>query len=265
MNITRWMGAAATFLFGAALWTGTAQAQVTQAELARIIAEGGSYDRFAAVQKVLEMGPRTAGPGLRDALVRAFTDEAEAFRAYRRGEAPPPDLDAIGAMAMVVSEFRDPRAFEPMIATLAVAMGSVRGLAAIGDPAVGPLVDIARAGGPEEMMRAFLTLRLLAEGVGRIPLSSSSREELIAVASERLAPGPSYGAVLEWAIDLAAVLDDPGLRETLETMAADPTAVEARLVNPEAERVSRIQHRASERLRGVPPRPTWIALSSRFR
>jgi hypothetical protein len=55
------------------------------------------------------------------------------------------------------------------------------------------------------------------------------------VASERLAPGPSYGAVLEWAIDLAAVLDDPALRETLETLAADPTAVEARLVNPEAE------------------------------
>jgi hypothetical protein len=39
-------------------------------------------------------------------------------------------------MEMVVSEFGDPRAFEPMIATLAVAMGSVRGPAAIGDPAV---------------------------------------------------------------------------------------------------------------------------------
>jgi hypothetical protein len=43
------------------------------------------------------------------------TDEAEAFRAYRRGEAPLPDLDAIGAIAMTVSEFEDPRAFEPMI------------------------------------------------------------------------------------------------------------------------------------------------------
>jgi len=266
MKTSRRIAATLTLVLGLMLTAGAVEAQVDQAEFARSIAQGGSYERFVAAQRVLEMGPRNAGPALRDALVRAFTDEAEAFRAYRRGEAPQPDLDAIGAMAMVVSEFGDPRAFEPMITTLAVAMGSVRGLAAIGDPAVGPLVEVARSGeAPETMMSAFLTLRLLAEGVGRIPLSSSSRQELIAMARERMAPVPSYGAVLEWVIDLAAVLDDAELRETLEAMGADPTAVEARLVDPVPERVERVQQRVLERLRGVPPRPTWEELSARIR
>ncbi len=266
MKTERLVRTAATLLFGLILCSGVANGQVNQAELAQRVAEDGLQVRYGAAVQVLEMGTENVDPVLRDALVAAFAEEAAEFQAYRRGEAPQPDLSAMGMLALVVSEFKDPRAFEPMISTLAVVMGSVRGLAVLGDPAVLPVVEVARNGeGPEDMTRAFLTLRLLAEGVGEIPVSTASREAMVAVARERLAMERSIGGVLEWAIDLAAVLDDAGLRETLETIATDPTALEARLANPTPQRVERIQRRALERLVGVPPVPTWDTLSAPLR
>lgn len=266
MMMRRCVAIAAIILFGSMLSPGAAHAQVDQAELAQRIMEDGLQVRYGVALQVLDMGPENVDPVLRDALVTAFAEEAEVFRAYRRGEAPQPELSSMGMLALVVSEFRDQRAFEPMLATLAVAMGSVRGLAALGDPAVQPLVEIARAGeGPEDMMSAFLALRLLAEGVGQIPVSAASREEMIAVATERLASGRSLGAVLERAIDLAGALDDAGLRETLEVIATDATAVELRLASPTPARVERIQQRALDRVRGVPPVPTWETLSAPLR
>lgn len=266
MNTQRWVGAMAALVLAPMLDAGATEAQVDQAELARQLAEGAPGQRYGAARQILEMGPGNADPPLRDALIGAFSEEAEAYRASRGGQEPTPDLDALGRMAMVASEFEDPRTIEPMLKSIAAAMGSVRGLAAYGDPVVPPVVEIVREGrSPAEINSALITLRLLAEGVGRTPLSSSSREQLIDVARERMQPEQSVSTILWRAIDLAIALDDPDLRETVEAMAADPAEVQSRLANPEPDRVERVQQRASARLRGEPPEPTWETLSSRLR
>lgn len=156
------------------------------------------------------------------------------------------NLDALAQLALVVSEFvvadgGDPRLMEPMLLSVGVTSGSVRGLAAMGDPAVQPLVDIVRTGEHSAYVGgALLTLGLLAEGVGRIPLSTASREELVAVASEGLGPEGTPVYTLGWIVDRAAALDDDGLRAILEAMAANPNEVAARLTDPEPEHVERI-------------------------
>jgi hypothetical protein len=264
MKIKRWVGAAPTLVLGLILSVGPTEAQVDQVELTRQIAEGGPAERFGAAYQVYEMGPENAGPALREALLLAFEEEAEAYRAYRQGEGPRPDIDVVGRLAAVVAEFRDPRAMQPLRDALGIASGAIRGLAAFGDPAVPYLVDAARTGETTEVITsALLALRFLAEGVGHVPLTSDSREDLIALARERMAPGQSSFTVLGRAIDLAVVLDDPGLWETVHAMAADPSEVASRLENPTARGVEWAAERARERLRGEPPLPRWYSWSPR--
>jgi hypothetical protein len=259
------MSTAATLLFGLALWLGTANAQVAQAELAQRVSEGGALARYGAALQVRDMGPENASPVLRDALVTAFAEEAEAFQAYQRGEAPQVDVSTIGMLATVVGEFRDPRAMQSFMDVLGVGNAVSRGLAAFGDPAVPLLVEAARTGAAkgsgersEVVVDALIALRFLAEGTGQIALSSSSRQELVSVARERLlgARQASF-SFLTRAIDLAAVLDDPELMRIVEAMATDPAEVASRLQNPSARAIERVQERARARLRGEPPLPSW--------
>lgn len=205
-----------------------------------------------------EMGPENADPALREALVSAFAEEAAAYPAYWRGEVPSPDVDAIGMLAMVVGEFRDRRAMPSFTDALGLGPAIARGLAAFGDPAVSDLVEAARSGERQAIITdALLALRFLAEGVGQIPLTPSSREELIAVARKRLEPKQSSFAFLVRAIDLAVALGDPELREIVEAMAADPAEVESRLENLSPLGIQRTMERARERLGGEPPLPRW--------
>jgi hypothetical protein len=264
MKTERWMSSAATFLFGFAFCLGTAQAQVAQAELAQRVTEGGLQVRYGAALQVLDMGPENADAVLRDALVSAFAKEAEAMQAYRRGEAPMPDLSTIGALATVVGEFRDPRAIESFMDVLGYGPAIARGIAAFGEPAVPYLVEAARTGMPERggeftavVTDALIALRFLAEGVGQIPLSPSSRQELIAVARERLEPKQSSFSFLFWATDLAYVLGDPELMQVVEAMAADPSEVASRLENPSEWAVEEVSAWAKARLSGEPPLPRW--------
>jgi hypothetical protein len=265
MKISRRVGATITVVLGLMLSPGAAQAQVDQAELARQLAKGGAAERYGAAYQVREMGPENAHPALREALILAFTEEAEAYRAYQRGETPvPDDLSAVGMLVTVVGHFRDPRAIQPLTNVLGTGPAAAWGLAAFGDPAVPYLVEAARSGeGSEVIVDALIGLRFLAEGVGQVPLTPSSREELIAVARERMAPEQSPFYILVWAIDLAAVLDDPRLRQTVEALAADPAEAEARLKNPSARGIEVTVERAKERLRGKPPLPRWDSYSSR--
>lgn len=266
MKIERRMGPAVTLVLGLALSAGPTEAQVDQLELARQLEEGGSAERFGAAFQVDEMGPENAGPALREALLEAFAEEAEKYRLYRQGEGPSPDIDVVGRLAAVVAEFRDPRALQPLRDVLGLASGAIRGLAEFGDQAVPHLVDAARTGESTEVVTsALLALRFLAEGVGHVPLSSASHEELVTLARERMAPGQSSFTVLGRAIDLAVVLDDPGLMEMVEAMAAEPSEVSARLENPTVRGIEWAGERARERLRGEPPLPRFEAWSSRPR
>lgn len=196
-------------------------------------------------------------------MISALADEAERDAAWRRGEARGlENAETVAQMAWVVAQFEDPRAVEALVGALGTGAGAIWGLATLGEPAVGATVEAARTregkGSTDIVTDALLALRFLAEGVGRIPLSPSSRQQIIAVATERLEP-KQRPAVLRAAIDLAFVLDDPGLRAIVEAMAVDPAEVEARQDNLEPERVARTRQRAAERASGVPPLPRWSA------
>jgi hypothetical protein len=258
MKTGRWVGTTAALLCGSIFWTGSAEAQVDQAELAQQIAQSESPGRFGLAVRVREMGPENADPALREVLVTVFSEEAAKYSAYWRGEAARPDLDAIGMLAMVVGEFRDPRAIPSFMSAIGLGPAIARGLAAFGEPAVPHLVEAARSGERSAIViDALIALRFVAEGVGHIPLTPSSRQELIAVARTRLEPRQSSFSFLTRATDLAYVLGDPELMQIVEAMAVDPPEVASRLENPSELAVERVQERAKARLSGEPPLPSW--------
>jgi hypothetical protein len=258
MQTERSVGAAVALVITSIFWTAVAGAQVPQAELARSISHGDPYERFAAALQIREMGPGSASPALRDALVSALQEEAQRFLAYRRGEAPHVDIDLLGMLGLIVGEYRDPRALQALTDALGTGPGAARGLAAFGDPAVPYLVGVVRSDEtPGVITDALLGLRFIAEGNGQIPLSPSSHEDLIAVARERMGPKQSSFAILVRAIDLAIALDEPELREFVEAMARDPSEVQSRLGYWTPRGIDRTVEWATERLNGVPPLPRW--------
>lgn len=271
MRSLQWISQAALAALLLCFAGGVAEAQVDQGQLADQLRHGDRAAQFAATQRVLDIGPELAGQPVRDALISAMAEEGERQAAWRRGEAPRPEHpEMIARMAWVVSQWEDPRAIEPLAQALGTGAGAIRGLARFGEPAVRATVDVARTGqGPGSsalVSDALLALRFLAEGVGRIPLSASSREQITLVARERLEPTPIQPsvAILWRAIDLAIVLHDPELREIVEAMAADPSEIESRLAHLDGlqpEHVERIRQVAVDGLNGIPPLPRWDAWS----
>ncbi len=240
----------------------TAQAQVTQGQLVDQLRLGDRAAQFSATQRVLDMGPEHADPSVREALISALAEEGDLQAAWRRGDAPRPEHpEMIARMAWVVSQWEEPQVIEPLAKALGTGSGAIRGLVRFGEPAVRATVEAARTregiGSTAIATDALLALRFLAEGVGRTPLSDSSRELITMVARERLEPRQPYAPILRRAIDLAVVLGDPELMAIVEAMASDPAEVEARLENPEPERVEQTRRWAAERLSGEPPRARW--------
>jgi len=267
MKALRWISQNVVAAFFVCFAGGAAEAQVDQGQLVEQLRHGDRPAQLAATQLVLDMGPERAGPPVREALISAMAEEGERQAAWRRGEAPRPEHpEMISRMAWVVSHWEDPRAIEPLAQALGTGSGAVRGLARFGEPAVRATVNVARTGpglGSSALVSdALLALRFLAEGVGRIPLSASSREQITLVVRERLGPTPVQPSVsILWrAIDLAIVLDDPELREIVEAMAADPSEIESRLAHLDGllpEHIERIRQVAVDRLSGIPPPPRW--------
>ncbi len=262
MKALRWMSRSAVAVLLVCFAGGVAEAQVDQDQLIERLRHGDRDARARAAQAVLEMGPRNAAPPLRKAMISTLVDEVERDAAWRRGEAHGAEnAETVAQMAWVVAQFEDPRAVEALVGALGTGAGAIWGLATLGDPAVGATVAAARTregrGSTDIITDALLALRFLAEGVGRVPLSPSSREQVTAVARERLEPKQPYVSILRRAIDLAVVLDDPGLRAIVAAIAADPAEVEARVENPSKRGVEWVREAAVERLSGVPPLPRW--------
>jgi hypothetical protein len=258
MKALRWISRPAFAVLLVCFAGGVAEAQVDQNQLIERLRHGDRDARAHVTAAVLDMGPRHAGPHLREALISALADEAERDAASYRGEA---HAETVAQMAWVVAQFEDPGAVDALVGALGTGAGAIWGLATLGEPAVRATVEAARTregrGSSAIVTDALLALRFLAEGVGHVPLSPSSREQIIAVARERLEPKQPYVSVLNRAIDLAIVLDDPGLRATVEAIAVDPAEVEARVENPSPRGVEWVLKAAVERVSGVPPLPRW--------
>jgi hypothetical protein len=96
-------------------------------------------------------------------------------------------------------------------------------------------------------------LRLMIENQGPQPLSSETLARIHDAAEQRLT-GTQYFTTVWYAIDLAAVLDDPEFEQKLELISSYPSEVLAFGVE-DPELIEQTQRRASERLAGVPAKP----------
>ncbi len=156
----------------------------------------------------------------------------------------------------VVSDVQDPRAIPRLARSLGLGFSSVRRtLAGLGEQAAPAVLDVltSERSGPGEINDALMTLRFMVETAYAGSLSDASLERIRQATEQRLA-GVQRLTTLWRAIDLAIVLEDPRLRQIVESLASDPDEVIARGVE-EPDLIERTQQRAADRLAGVPARP----------
>jgi len=165
----------------------------------------------------------------------------------------------------VVAPLKDPQAIPALVDTFSIGSSStvVDALADFGEEAAPAL--LAGVMSPQSHYNAvndgLMTLRMMVEDAGTHPLSAGTLGEIRRVAEHFLtAPErpPSIGTTLWSAIDLAAVLKHPGLRQIVGALASDPKEVIARGVTDPGD-IARTQKWAADRLAGVPLLPPPVS------
>ena len=235
---------------------------------------GGDWDAAAgALSEALRIPRAERGPALRRALIAAL--EARGMRPDRR-RPPAPSYEAladyVGILVDEVREMGDPAAIQALVRSPAFGIREAVALADLGPEAMTEALEVATS--PESdgdrLVNGLLTLRVMVESWGGpTALSRERYERLVGAAALYLnGPGKGYaeltsssmwhvGAVQIRALDLAAVLGDPGLRARLQEIAADPA--EARALGVTHDIPSRsslnLQTRAASLLAGEPPNP----------
>jgi hypothetical protein len=214
---------------------------------------------------VLWIGLARVSPQVRSALIEALQREATLHRrravADRRGESLPSldDPELLMRLASAVGELRDPASIPALAAALGNGFAVIRPLAAFGERAVPSVVAIEAS--PESstgaVNHALITLRFIVEEArGRGGFNPNTLAELRRVAARPLATGETASATttLWWAIDLAWMLDDPDLRQSVEALATDTSEVIARgIMDPGL--IEQTQRRAADRMAGLAPLP----------
>ena len=230
--------------------------------------------RLARSARALRIPRAERGPALRRALIAAL--EARGMRPDRRGS-PAPSYEAladyVGILVDEVREMGDPAAIPALIRSPAFGIREAVALADLGPVAMTAALEVATS--PESdgdrVVNGLLTLRVMVESWGGpAALSRDIYQRLVDAAALYLnGPGERYaeltstsmwhvGAVQSWALDLAAVLGDPGLRVRLEAIAADPA--ETRTLGVTHDNISsgsflNLQTQAASLLAGEPPNP----------
>jgi hypothetical protein len=247
-------------LFAAGAETQTL-APVDQSELARRLLTGDVGVRAGALGRVRQIGPEKVNPQLRAALIAALEREntlVEQSRARRAAGEVVRSLgngELVAGLAFVLSAFRDPRAIPGLAGALGSSPAAAAALADFGDPAAPAVLSVLETTTSTSVADdALMTLRFMAEGVGRQPLTDGTRDRIRRAAKRRLTERQESITTIWWAIDLAVALKDPELRRMVQSLASDRSAV-VRLRNTDRDLVDRTQRVAAERLAGVLPRP----------
>ena len=244
-----------------------AAAQQDQHALARQLLHGNREDQSAALETASRVGRAQIGPELRAALItvleRSNSVVAEAAKRNQAVETIE-DPEFIAHVAHVVSQLDDPKA----ISALAGALGSGStlvpdALADFGNRSASSVLAVVTSptSGYNAVDDGLIALRFMVEGTGSPPLSSRSLEQIRAAAKQRLT-GKQYFTTLLRAIDLAVTLDDPDLRQVVQSLAADPSEVVARGVT-NRDIVNVVQQRANQRLNGERSLPRHRSLTER--
>ena len=258
---TRLLTALAFLLLFAARAETQNPAPVDQSELARRLLTGDVGVRAGALGRVRQIGPEQVNPQLRAALITALerentlVEQSPARRAAGEVVPRPGNGELVAGLAFVLSAFRDPRAIPGLAGALGSSPAAASALADFGEPAAAAVLSVLETTtSTSEASDALTTLRFMAEGVGRQPLTDATRDRIRHAAKRRLTE-PQESIVTIWkAIDLAVALKDPELRGVVQSLASDRSAV-VRLRKTDPDLIDRTQRVAAERLAGVPPRP----------
>jgi hypothetical protein len=241
------------------------EAQTDRHLLAEQLLRGDAEERSRALEAVRSLGPQNIGPELRVAVIVALEREsrtrAERYHADGRGEAigDLEDPEFIFRISQVVAELRDPKAIPALAGALGFGSGSAasRALVAFGERAVPAILAVVKSPDTPRYTvdGALIVLRFMVEGAGPQALSPGALREIAHAAKQRLT-GPQYFTTLWWAIDLAVVLNEAGLRRLVESLASDQREVMARGIS-KPDLIRDTQRLAAMRLAGVPPEPRW--------
>jgi len=232
-----------------------------QSEVARRLLTGDVSERAGALGRVRQIGPEKVNPQLRAALITALEREnalVAQFRARRAAGEVVPRLgngELLAGLAFVVSAFRDPRAIPGLAGAHGYSPAASAALADFGEPAAPAVLAVLETTTNTSVADdALRTLRFMAEGVGRQPLTDGTRDRIRRAAKRRLTEPQKSITTIWGAIDLAVALEDPELRGIVQSLASDRSAV-VRLRKTDRDLVDRTQRVAAERLAGVPPLP----------
>lgn len=242
----------------------SAEAQVSQQELAGQLLGEDIAARYRALGALRELGPKNAGAELRSALFEALERETELRREREEilraeGEIEPhPDPEFAWRLTEVIVALEDTAAI-PVLAR-GIGNGStaaVWALVGYGERAAPSVIEVARSPSSDSYTAswALIGLRAMVEGQASNPLSAQTLAAMRAVAEQRLQEQQTVGAMpLRPAIDLAVVLGDPHLREMVERLANDPAELRALGVTDPG-LIERTQRHAKQRLAGESPKP----------
>ncbi|MYA32378.1 MAG: hypothetical protein F4164_13215 [Gemmatimonadales bacterium] len=225
-----------------------------------------------ALREALRIPRAERGPALRSAMIAAL--EAQGVGLDRRGVSAPSYealADYVGVLLEEVRAMGDPAAIPALVRSPAFGIREAVALADLGPAAMPQALQVATSpeSGGHLVADGLLALRVMVEVWGGPEALPRDRyRELVDAAALYLdGPGERYaeltsssmwriGAVLGWAIDLAGVLGDPGLRARLEEIAADRAVTRALGVTEEDPiPVLDLQARAAAALAGEPPNP----------
>jgi hypothetical protein len=238
--------------------------RVDQHAIAEKLLSGSDREKSVAVAMARDLPADAVTPQLRMALIEALTQENVRHRAHSdRMYSGQPSTLPYPEFRMDVAEILIPFKLTAAIPALAGALGMgpiiSNALADFGNQAVAPVLSVlasARSGGA--IHDGLLTLRFLVEDRAQRPLTAASLAGIQREIEKRLTDqvrADGLGVTYLWyAIDVAAVMNEPGLRRHLEALAADVAASKGRGVS-DPDLAMRTKQRAGDRLAGVPAQP----------
>ena len=172
-----------------------------------------------------------------------------------------PELEApelIAIVAGAVAELHDPGTI-PALANFALGTGGppINALAAFGEQAAPAVLAVVMSpnSSHEKVDSGLITLRFMVEETAKHPLSPGTIDQIRRAAEKHLTTGKGVQVTTLWrAIDLAVVLNDAKLRDTVQSIASDWNAV-LKLGLEDSKLIEQTQKRAADGLAGILPLP----------
>lgn len=224
-----------------------------QAEISRKLRSGSDEERAEALSAIRRIGVGAVSADVRKALKDelARTNAITVAAHQRREDNGSPDPEYRAELQRQVAETGDPDAI-PLLAD-ALGLGTLlRQLTELGEASAPSVIKVARD--PSRHYSAVdEALRILRMMLENNLVSDETREAARSVARQRLT-GSQYFTTFWYAMDLAAVVDDPGLTELIRRISQSPESLQ--YAGGTTDRTHAMtRQRAIDRLAGIPAQP----------